>query len=109
MIIKEVRPPQPPAPAPLRVRQQAPPLPQPPPLVLRERPPVAPPSVASQTGKRKENFSSSFITLFLVVRNLAAAQVPPRSVIIERIPPNPPKPRKIVFLSHSTSHIITYN
>ena len=51
MIIKEVRPPQPPAPQPVRVRQQAPPVPQPPPLVLRERPPQAPAAVASQTGK----------------------------------------------------------
>ena len=51
LIIKEVRPPQPPPPAPLRVRQQAPPVPQPPPLILRERPPPRPATVASQTGK----------------------------------------------------------
>ncbi|CAF4977410.1 unnamed protein product, partial [Rotaria sp. Silwood1] len=38
LIIKEVRPPQPPLPPPLRLRQVAPPLPPPPPLVLRERP-----------------------------------------------------------------------
>jgi len=81
LIIKEVRPPQPPAPAPLRVRQQAPPIPQPPPLILRERPPPIPAAVASQT----------------VVRNLAAAAVPPRSVVIERIPAPPPKPRDIVI------------
>jgi hypothetical protein len=72
-----VRPPQPPAPAPLRIRQQAPPLPQLPPLILREKPPVAPVSIASQT----------------VIRRLAALPVPPRSVIIERLPPLPPRPR----------------
>ncbi len=72
-----MRPPQPPAPAPLRIRQQAPPLPQLPPLILRERPPVAPASIASQT----------------VIRRLAALPVPPRSVIIERLPPLPPPPR----------------
>ncbi len=49
-----MRPPQPPVPAPLRIRQQAPPLPQLPPLILRERPPVAPASVASQTGKKEK-------------------------------------------------------
>jgi hypothetical protein len=49
-----VRPPQPPVPPPLRIRQQAPPLPTPPPLVLRERPPNPPASVASQTGKKKK-------------------------------------------------------
>jgi hypothetical protein len=81
LIIKEVRPPQPPPPPPLRIRQQAPPLPQPPPLVLRERPPVPPAAVASQT----------------VIRRLAALPVPPRSVIIERLPPLPPKPRDIII------------
>ncbi len=55
MIIKEVRPPQPPAPPPLRIRQQAPPVPQPPPLILRERPPPTPAAVASQTGKKTTN------------------------------------------------------
>ncbi len=49
-----MRPPQPPVPPPLRIRQQAPPLPTPPPLVLRERPPNPPASVASQTGKKKK-------------------------------------------------------
>ena len=78
LIIREVRPPQPPPPPPLRIRQQAPPLPQPPPLVLRERPPVPPGAVASQT----------------VIRRLAALPVPPRSVIIERLPALPPRPRK---------------
>lgn len=34
-----------------------------------------------------------------MVRNLAAIPVPPRSVIIERIPPAPPKPRKIALLT----------
>ncbi|CAF0737672.1 unnamed protein product [Adineta steineri] len=81
LIIKEVRPPQPPAPAPLRIRQQAPPRPQPPPLILRERPPVPPQSVASQT----------------VVRRLAALPVPPRSTIIERIAAAPPRPRDIII------------
>jgi hypothetical protein len=81
LIIKEVRPPQPPAPAPLRIRQQAPPLPQLPPLILREKPPVAPVSIASQT----------------VIRRLAALPVPPRSVIIERLPPLPPRPRDIII------------
>jgi hypothetical protein len=81
LIIKEVRPPQPPPPPPLRIRQQAPPLPQPPPLILRERPPVPPASVASQT----------------VIRRLAALPVPPRSVIIERLPPLPPRPRDIII------------
>ncbi len=77
-----MRPPQPPAPPPLRIRQQAPPLPQPPPLILRERPPQPPASVASQT----------------VIRRLAALPVPPRSVIIERLPPLPPRPRKLFRL-----------
>ncbi len=56
-----MRPPQPPVPPPLRIRQQAPPLPQPPPLILRERPPVPPAAVASQTGKKeKQNFLFKF-------------------------------------------------
>jgi hypothetical protein len=61
-----VRPPQPPAPPPLRIRQQAPPLPQPPPLILRERPPNPPASVASQTGKQnKNNIFQCLFTVFL--------------------------------------------
>ncbi|CAF1237873.1 unnamed protein product [Didymodactylos carnosus] len=81
LIIKEVRPPQPPPPPPLRIRQQAPPRPAPPPLVLRERPPVPPPVIQSQT----------------VIRRLAALPVPPRSVIIERLPPLPPRQRDIII------------
>ncbi|UJR33197.1 hypothetical protein I4U23_020652 [Adineta vaga] len=81
LIIKEVRPPQPPPPPPLRIRQQAPPLPQPPPLILREKPPQIPASIAAQT----------------VVRRLGALPVPPRSVIIERLPPLPPRPRDIII------------
>jgi len=81
LVIREVRPAQPPVPPPLRIRQQAPPLPQPPPLVLRERPPVPPVPLASQT----------------VVRRLAPLPVPPRSVIIERLPALPPRPRDIVI------------
>jgi len=81
LIIKEVRPPQPPPPPPLRIKQQAPPLPQPPPLVLREKPPQPPASIASQT----------------VIRKLAALPVPPRSVIIERLPAAPAKPRDIII------------
>jgi len=61
--------------------QQAPPLPQPPPLILRERPPQPPATVASQT----------------VIRKLAALAVPPRSVIIERLPAAPPRPRDIII------------
>jgi len=57
LIIKEVRPPQPPAPEPLRVRQQAPPLPTPSPLILREKPPPTPQVVASQTGKKNKDNS----------------------------------------------------
>jgi len=81
LIIKEVRPPQPPPPPPLRIKQQAPPLPTPPPLVLRERPPQVPASVASQT----------------VIRRLAALPVPPRTTIIERIPAAPARPRDIII------------
>ncbi len=56
-----MRPPQPPAPEPLRVRQQAPPLPTPSPLILREKPPPTPQVVASQTGKKKQRQFSFFI------------------------------------------------
>ncbi|CAF4902675.1 unnamed protein product, partial [Rotaria socialis] len=52
-------------------------------MILRERPPLKPASVASQT----------------VVRNLPPIPLPPRSVVIERIPPAPPKPRKISNLA----------
>ncbi|CAF4694898.1 unnamed protein product, partial [Rotaria magnacalcarata] len=48
----------------------------PPPLILRERPPPIPTAVGAQT----------------VIRKLPALPVPPRSVIIERLPPLPPKP-----------------
>jgi len=54
---------------------------QPPPLILRERPPRVPASIASQT----------------VIRRLAALPVPPRSVIIERLPPLPPRPRDVII------------
>jgi hypothetical protein len=70
LIIKEVRPPQPPVPPPLRIRQQAPPLPQPPPLILRERPPAPPATVASQTGKkRKRKISYVYLLNFLSSRS----------------------------------------
>ncbi|CAF3738046.1 unnamed protein product [Rotaria sp. Silwood1] len=81
LIIKEVRPVQPPPPLPLIVRQRAQPLPPPSPLILRERPPIPPTIIASQT----------------IIRRLPARPVPPRSVIIERIPPPPQKPRDIII------------
>jgi hypothetical protein len=73
-----VRPPQPPLPPPLRIRLQALPLPARPPLILREKPPTPPAAIASQT----------------IIRKLATLPVPPRSVIIERLPLSPPRPRK---------------
>jgi len=108
LIIKEVRPPQPPPPPPLVVRQRAPPAPTPPPLILRQRPPPIPASVGSQTGKRCFNFNIYYILFFLVIRKLAALPVPPRSVIIERLPPAPPKPRQFSFLFYYISLLLNY-
>jgi hypothetical protein len=72
-----VRPPSAPALPLLRIKQQEPPLPQLPPLILRERPPQPPAPIASET----------------VIRHLPALPPPSRSVIIERYPAPPARPR----------------
>ncbi|KAL7673294.1 hypothetical protein ACOME3_008160 [Neoechinorhynchus agilis] len=81
LIIKEVRPPQP-KPAPPLVIRQRPPRPRTPPaLVLRERPPRMPVVTKTQT----------------VIKRLAAIPAPPRQVIIERYPALPAKPRDVII------------
>lgn len=81
LIIREVRPPQPPPPPPLVIREQLAGASQPPPLILRERPPEPP---ASMTGETK-------------IKTLPPVPVPPRSVIIERFQSAAPRPRDIVI------------
>ncbi|CAF4354833.1 unnamed protein product, partial [Rotaria magnacalcarata] len=51
---------------------------QAPPLILRERPPIPPPRCSSETS----------------IRYLPPLPAPPRSVVIERYPAPPAKPRK---------------
>ncbi|CAF5031743.1 unnamed protein product [Rotaria sp. Silwood1] len=81
LIIKEVRPPQPPPLPPLIIREQPPARCSPPALILRERPPPPPPRIPCQT----------------ITRCVPALPVPRRSVIIERFPPPPEKPRDIII------------
>ncbi|CAF3390619.1 unnamed protein product [Rotaria socialis] len=80
LIIKEVRNPAlPPAP-PIVIRQRPPRPATPPPLIIRERPPQPPAQLAPK----------------LVTKPLPAPPPPPRRVIIERMPPLPPKPQSII-------------
>ncbi|KAI0982012.1 hypothetical protein GJ496_010209 [Pomphorhynchus laevis] len=81
LIIKEVRPPQPRPAPPIIIRQRAPRPKTPPPIVLRERPPAMP-----LVQKTK-----------VVVRKLAALPPPERQVIIERYRALPPKPQDIII------------
>ncbi|CAF5140165.1 unnamed protein product, partial [Rotaria sp. Silwood1] len=81
LIIKEVRPPQPPPLPPLIIREQPPARCSPPALILRERPPPPPPRIPCQT----------------ITRCVPALPVPRRSVIIERFPPPPENPRDIII------------
>ncbi|CAF3619357.1 unnamed protein product [Rotaria sordida] len=81
LIIKEVRPAQPPPPRPLIIRQHASLVSTPPPLILRERPPTPPKYTVGET----------------VTRYLPEIPVPPRSVVIERLPPLREKPRDIII------------
>ena len=80
LIIKEVRNPAlPPAP-PIVIRQRPPRPATPPPLIIRERPPQPPPQLAPK----------------LITKPLPPPPPPPRRVIIERMPPLPPKPQRFV-------------
>jgi len=80
LIIKEVRNPAlPPAP-PIVIRQRPPRPATPPPLIIRERPPQPPPQLAPK----------------VVTKPLPPPPPPPRRVIIERMPPLPPKPQSII-------------
>jgi len=81
LIIKEIRPPQP-RPAPPLVIKQRPPRPRtPPPLILREKPPKMPVVAKTKT----------------VIKKLAALAPPPRQVIVERYPALPAKPRDVII------------
>ena len=78
LIIKEVRNPAlPPAP-PIVIRQRPPRPATPPPLIIRERPPQPPAQLAPK----------------VVTKPLPPPPPPPRRVIIERMPPLPPKPQR---------------
>jgi len=80
LIIKEVRNPAlPPAP-PIVIRQRPPRPATPPPLIIRERPPQPPTQLAPK----------------LITKPLPPPPPPPRRVIIERMPPLPPKPQSII-------------
>ncbi|CAF1237693.1 unnamed protein product [Adineta steineri] len=80
LIIKEVRNPAlPPAP-PIVIRQRPPRPATPPPLIIRERPPQPPAQLAPK----------------LITKPLPPPPPPPRRVIIERMPPLPPKPQSII-------------
>ncbi|CAF1566991.1 unnamed protein product, partial [Rotaria sordida] len=81
LIIKEVRPAQPPPPRPLIIRQHTSLVSTPPPLILRERPPTPPKYTVGET----------------VTRYLPEIPVPLRSVVIERLPPLREKPRDIII------------
>ncbi|CAF1205815.1 unnamed protein product [Rotaria sordida] len=87
LIIKEVRPAQPPPPRPLVIRQHTSSVCTPPPLILRERPPTPPTCTGSETD----------VCYFTVTRCLPAIPVPPRSVVIECLPSLPAKPRDIII------------
>ncbi|CAF1456067.1 unnamed protein product [Adineta ricciae] len=81
LIIKEVREPQAAPLPPLVIRQYAEPAVTPPPLVLRERPPLPPSPIPSET----------------VIRRIPGLPPPPRSIIVERFPAPPEKPRDIII------------
>ncbi|KAI0982010.1 hypothetical protein GJ496_010207 [Pomphorhynchus laevis] len=81
LIIKEVRPPQPRPAPPLIVKQRAHRPKTLPPIVLRERPPAMP------LVQKPE----------VIVRKLAAFPPPDRQVIIERFWALPPKPQDIII------------
>ncbi|CAF1386996.1 unnamed protein product [Rotaria magnacalcarata] len=70
LIIIEKRPDQPPPPSPLVIHEHQPAVSTPPPLIIRERPPVPPLRVPSET----------------ITRWLPPVQLPPRSLVIERFP-----------------------
>ncbi|CAF4921933.1 unnamed protein product, partial [Rotaria magnacalcarata] len=70
LIIIEKRPDQPPPPSPLVIHEHQPAVSTPPPLIIRERPPVPPLRVPSET----------------ITRWLPPVPLPPRSLVIERFP-----------------------
>ncbi len=72
-----MRPAQPPPLPPLRIKQHETVVAELPPLILRERPPLPPPAIPSETQ----------------IRHLPALPVPPRSVIIERYSAGAVRPR----------------
>ena len=81
LIIKQVRPPQPPPPAPLIIRENPRKAETPPPIILREKPPTPPPIIPSETK----------------IQTVEATPLPKRSVIIERFAAVPAKPRDIII------------
>ncbi|CAF1160538.1 unnamed protein product [Rotaria sordida] len=81
IIIREIRPPQPPPLSPIIIRQKAQPPRSPSPIILREKPPPKPDSTTPQ----------------VVIKTLSPLPPPPRPVILEKIPPLPPKPRDVII------------
>ncbi|CAF1114019.1 unnamed protein product, partial [Didymodactylos carnosus] len=81
VIIREVRPPPPRPQSPIRYRQRPPPPPTPPPLFLREAPPPIPPRLPTQ----------------VVEKIIPPPPRPPPRIIVERLGALPAKPRDVVI------------
>lgn len=81
LIIREIRPPPPRPQSPIQIRQRPPPPPTPPPVVLRERPPQPPPQIPAK----------------VVEKVLPPPPQAGRRVIVERFGAPPPKPADVII------------
>ena len=68
---------------------------------------MLPPKLVKQKKTRKLIFDIDS-NLSLVIRQLAALPVPPRSVIIERLPAAPARPRKSFLSSIIDDNLLNY-
>ncbi|CAF1499135.1 unnamed protein product, partial [Didymodactylos carnosus] len=95
--VRYLRPPTPPPPGPIIIREiRAPPPPVAPPIILRQRPP--PPRTPSPViiRERPPNRPKSVPTT-VIKKVIPAPAPPPRKLIIERLPNLPPKPRPVII------------
>lgn len=96
MAIRYLRPPTPPPPGDIYIRQENVQLPPAPPLIIRQQPPrpETPPPLVIREAPPKPPQNTDRKIIYIQGKKIPP---PPRKVIIERLPPMPAKPQSIII------------
>ncbi|CAF3679150.1 unnamed protein product [Adineta steineri] len=96
--IRYLRPPTPPPPGPIVIREiQSKPLNDPPPLVVSATPPIPPRTPSPLIVREEPPTPPVYQPPRVITKTLPPLPTQPRRVVIKRKPPLPPKPRPVII------------